>query len=300
MNDAHGKFHPEMAQNGIEQFFYSETVVTPDYFKDFIKSPTGAFTPGDYTASNILRTFTQFNARLYESSILNALNSTLNANFDVIFKVKWNPDTISLGQSEGAGRSIEAIGLDSGTVWSFESLREGSRITGIDTRDITRLINYPGYYATSLDLGERLEFRDNLLPINEGSPNAVTETTFKDIDHSIIPQGQIWAYEEDLSSYTVFTGGQTAGNDFGVSKFAVLHNVNRIFTSCIVGGCSVKIYFARNPVGVQATQSTAVIMTDTLNNVAYSYDSIEQIAKAFRVNGIRRITVVTSRIYRKR
>lgn len=74
-----------MAEIGIDNFYYTNVVATPDYYREFLKEYPGNYTPGDYTDSNILRNFTQFHARLYEASIIDAIKPTLNSSGEVIF-----------------------------------------------------------------------------------------------------------------------------------------------------------------------------------------------------------------------
>lgn len=84
-NKKDGLVHPKMAEIGIDNFYYTNVVATPDYYREFLKEYPGNYTPGDYTDSNILRNFTQFHARLYEASIIDAIKPTLNSSGEVIF-----------------------------------------------------------------------------------------------------------------------------------------------------------------------------------------------------------------------
>jgi hypothetical protein len=78
---------------------------------------------------------------------------------------------------------------------------------------------------------------------------------------------------QKVSVVDKFSSANKASEACGVSKKTVLHNVNYSFTKCVYLGVARPLLFVRNT-NAPILSHVPVILTDTLNNVAYSYPSI--------------------------
>lgn len=83
--------------------------------------------------------------------------------------------------------------------------------------------------------------------------------------------------------------------------------MNKVFCSCVVGGVSIRLLFARNPeLKALATAPTSVVLTDIINNQSYYYSSIAtamtalSISEHTRTSAIRTNYIKGNRIYHKR
>lgn len=190
----------------------------------------------------------------------------------------------------------------------YGSIREASRMTGLHTRAISKIINYKDYVSYSVALEDQLSFIDHTRDMKTGSPHTLSHRdVMRGIDYDSIPVGKIHAFNEDLEFVQEFSGGQVAGNACGVSKKTVLRNINKIFTSCIVAGVSVNLFFARNTsVPASRTLPTPVILKDILNDKAYYYDSIKQrmlalnMPESSRTSTLRKYYLEGGRVYHSR
>lgn len=92
----------------------------------------------------------------------------------------------------------------------------------------------------------------------------------------------------------------------GVSKKTVLHNINRIYTNCTIGGTAMLLLFVRNLVTTQLTSSYPVIVKDTLKNIEYYYSTLSSAMRAldlpssFRTSNIRTRYIETGKLIRMR
>lgn len=198
----------------------------------------------------------------------------------------------------------------------YGSIREASRMTGLHTRAITKIINYIDYVSYSVVLEDQLSFIDHTRDMKTGSPHTLSHLdVMRGIDYDSIPVGKIHAFNCSQSDATLglgmdlefvqeYSGGQVAGNACGVSKKTVLRNINKIFTCCTVAGVSVNLFFARNTtVPASRTLPTPVILKDNLNDKAYYYDSIKQgmlalnMPESSRTSAIRKYYLEGGRIY---
>lgn len=187
----------------------------------------------------------------------------------------------------------------------YGSIREASRMTGIHTRAITKIVNYKDYVSFSPTLEDQLSFIDHTRDMKVGSPHTLSHKEIMiGIDYDYIPVGQIHAFNEDLEFVQEFSGGQVAGKACGVSKKTVLRNINKIFTNCTVAGVSVKLFFARSTkVPATRTLPTPVILKDILNDKAYYYNSIQEGMRALsmpessRSSTLRKYYLEGGRIY---
>ena len=302
--DTQLKVHKYMLENGPTSLNWSCVIETPDYLKQFYKEYGTSVSAQDYQVQHVLRTFTQYVARSYEQAIISAIEPSLNSNQEVIFTSKWDPDVIPTDNL--GSKAIKALGKVSGEEYHFNSLKQASSILDINTRSINNLLNYPNHTLFSSSLGESFSFMDLSGNINEGSPHVSnTSLPFPGVDHSIIPMGEVWALDQNLNRVATFNSSSEASDICGVSKKTVLHNINRIYTKCTVGGTAMLLLFVRN-FATPVKSGYPVIVVDTINNIAYYYTTLISAMRAldvpasFRTTNIRSRYIDTGKLLRKR
>lgn len=117
--------------------------------------------------------------------------------------------------------------------------------------------------------------------------------------------GEIWALDQDLNRVATFTSGNEASQICGVSKKTVLHNINRIYTKCTIGGTAMLLLFVRN-LTAPVKSGYPVIVLDTINKIAYYYSTLSSAMRAldvptsFRTTNIRSRYIETGKLLRKR
>lgn len=217
--------------------------------------------------NNILRTFVQYEARCLEQAVITAVQPDLNTITEVFIQPDWNPNNLL----NPSGRAVDIICMDTNEVISVDSLRMAERVTNVHFMTIQKYLNYESHSAFSDLLGCRVRFVDLKEPMNEGVPHTTRgdEVAFPDVDYSVIPGTEVWAYDADFNKISVHTSANDAAKAFDISKRSVLYNINRRFATCILGGITVKILFTRNPNTPIGTPNTTVIILDTLMNCAY-------------------------------
>lgn len=276
LGDGPGLCNIAMRDKGIDTFSWTQIIETPNYNRMFQEQFPDF--PRESKINNMLRMFTQFEARQYEQAIMSGVDSNLN-NAEVIVQGRWNGNALFHDHTEG--RPITATNKLGDLTIFFESIREASGTMDTHVRSIRGILNYPGYHRWSESFGEFFSYVDHNLPLNEGSPHVVdTNSPYPGVDHDKIPYGKIWALDTDLNFISEHTGGVTAGKEFGINKRSVLRRINAAFVNCIVGGSGVSILFARNLQPAKGTASTAIVVTDTTTNIAYNYSSFKSFGKA--------------------
>lgn len=276
LGDGPGLCNMAMREKGINTFSWTPVIETPDYSRMFIEQQPD-FSRGPMI-NNMLRSFTQLEARQYEQAIMSAVDSNLNDS-EVIVQGRWNPNALFHDNIDG--RPIVATNRLGDVSLSFESIREASRTMDTHVRSIHGILNYPGYHRWSESFGDDFSYVDHHLPLNEGSPHVVdTNSAYPGVDHDKIPYGKIWALDTDFKFISEHDGGQTAANSFGISKTSVLRSINAAFVNCIVAGSAVSILFVRNLQKAKATPSNSIVVTDKLTGNVYSYTSFKALAKA--------------------
>lgn len=274
--DGPGLCNNALREKGIDTFSWTRIIETPNYNRLFIEQypdfPRGA------KINNVLRMFTQLEARQYEQAVMSAIDCNLN-DTEVIVQGQWNPNALFHDATDG--RPITATNKQGDVTISFESIREASGVMDTHVRSIRGILNYPGYYRWSELFGELFSYVDHTLPMNKGSPHVVdTNSAYPGVDHNKIPYGKIWALDTDLKFISEHTGGRTAANSYGVSKTSVLRSINAAFVNCIVGGSAVSVLFVRNLQAAEGTAANDIVVTDKLNNIVYSYPFFKSFAKA--------------------
>ena len=258
-------------------------MLTPNYYLDFVRSNIDAV--GDYQVFRVLQTFTQYEARIYEQALQSFINPALNGYGDITFTTKWVPEdsrTSLLGS-----RPFIAI-TEAGDRLEFSSMSSGSEILGTSRKTIETIINYPNNYTSCPGIGQTCKFIELNCSPKEGSPynNPYLRPSLDGIDYNTLPLGVVSAFNEDFTYYGQFQNSSDAAIQcgFGNKYYNVSRCINNRFVSCIIGGVTIKLLFAQNPLSKGRTKP--VICTDTLTGEITNYKSVNDCTRAISTRGI--------------
>jgi len=234
---------------------------------------------GDYKVFRVLQTFTQYEARIYEQALQHFAKPHLNGTGDITFTTNWNPEeyrTSLLGT-----RPFLAITQD-GDRLVFSSISSGSEILGTSRKTIETIMNYPDNYTSCRGIDKVCRFIELNSLAKEGSPyiNPYMRPTLDGIDYGSLPLGVISVFKEDFSLYAVFNNSTDAANQcgFGNKYYNVSRYINNRFVSCIIGGISIKLLFAQNPLSKGRVKP--VSCTNTLTGELTNYKSVNDCTRA--------------------
>lgn len=268
-----------LSVGGFDKFLLDLVVSTPDHFVDFVSGNLDY--AGDTNLWRALLLFTQYEARIYEQAVQEWLKPSLNGLGDVTFTSKWDPEDVrpsNLGE-----KPFTVISEDGSESFEVPSINVASEILGTSRKTISTVMNYPDAFVDCPNIGGKFRFLQPHMPLKDGSPytSPLDRVSIEGFDFTTIPQGRIHALTEDFRFHSDYGSSREAAEALDLGGY---HNVSRYinnkFKACVIGGVSIKLLFAQNPLSKGRTRS--VLCLDTTTKTTNTYASVNECTKALR------------------
>jgi hypothetical protein len=262
---------------GWDKFLWEPTVLSPNYYLDFIKDNLNL--ASDYKVFRVLQTYTQYEARIYEQALQAFIKPELNGSGDITFNNAWDPREVR--PSKLGERPFIAI-TESGRTIEFLSMNSATDILGTSRKTIATVANFPDSYVECPKLGEKCRFVEPHLPMKSGNPyfNPYTRPTLDGIDYNKLPLGRVFAFTESFEPHSDYANSSEAAMQCGFEDkyYKISRNINNRFVTCIIAGVSIKLLFAQNPLSKGSRKS--VLCQDISTNTYTHYTSVNECARA--------------------
>lgn len=142
---------------------------------------------------------------------------------------------------------------EDGQELKFDSMNSASSILGTSRKTISTVINHKDAFVNCPNLNVKAKFVEPFATIKEGSPYKnpyqVPDLVVSEIDFDSLPLKGIHAYDENYRFYKEFDSSTDAAEQcgFGDKYYKVSRYINKRFITCVIGGVSIKLFFAQNP-----------------------------------------------------
>lgn len=234
---------------------------------------------------HILRTFTQYEARIYEQAILSYHNSSLNQT-DVNFNFKWDPDNFKPLTGRTHHVTINALDTNNNVVSTYHSVSEASSHTGFVRQSVMRYINHHIYtYSPLLDQPIKLVSPD--YSAKSGTLNNVNDTAKIPIigfDRESLSPNVVGILDENKSLVGTFKNFKEAGKFLDIKQVATVTrflNMNTATVGTLAGSIGY-FYFVSHPLSsFHSTARKPVLLVDTRTNKYEWFDSGRQVEKKY-------------------
>lgn len=268
---------------GFQHFLWEPTVHTPNYLVDFLRDHL-EYTQ-DYKVFRVLQTFTQYEARIYEQALQAHCSPKLNGPGDITFTTQWSP--LDVRPSLLGERPFMAI-TEGGTPINFESMNSATHVLGVSRKTISSLMNFPDNYSYCPGIDNSCRFFEPQNPLKVGSPytNPYLLPDFNGVDYSQLPLEGVHAFTEDLQPYATFTDSTHAASEcgFGSKYYNVSRWINKRFISCVIGGVTIKLLFAQNPLIKGGCKPVRCEILDLDNSEPFNFKSINECIRELKLD----------------
>lgn len=158
------------------------------------------------------------------------------------------------------------------------SLNSARQLLGTSRKTITTVLNFVHVYVDCPEIGARCRFLDPNLPLHtSGSPyiSPYNLPTIDGFNYTELPLGRVFALTEDFEIHSDYGSSREAANTFNLGEYYnVSRYINSKFINCIVGGRSIRLLFAQNP--LSKGRGKPVSCLDTTTNITVRYSSINE------------------------
>lgn len=262
---------------GWDKLLWEPTVLTPNYYLDFIKDNLNY--ASDYKVFRVLQTYTQYEARIYEQALQAFCKPELNGPGDITFNNAWDPDDVR--PSKLGERPFIAI-TESGRTIEFLSMNSATDILGTSRKTISTVANYPDSYVECPALGEKCRFLEPHLPMKSGNPyiSPYMRPNLDGIDYNQLPLDRVFAFTESFELHSDYANSSEAAIQcgFGDKYYQISRNINNRIVACTIAGVTIRLLFAQNPLSKGSRKP--VLCLDTTTNTSTPYASVNDCAKA--------------------
>nr|AVD96792.1 GIY-YIG homing endonuclease [Ophiostoma novo-ulmi subsp. novo-ulmi] len=279
---------------GWEAFIWKPILITSNYINNFTKqNPEHELS---LESLFILRSFTQFEARLYEQFLLTHLMPSLNSTYTVVFPFSsWENSPLT----EDNSKPLEVRAEDNSLIMKFSSKSRAAVSLGIPKTTLGRYINLKNFTIYSPVLDMDVYLIDPFLPLSEDSPSYVKSDgmlPITGVDLYTLEKGKLYALLLDKKSlFGIYDNPSRAAKDLdGKSDSRYISRYINIERSVIVGQDKVSVYFVMNPdwksdissrIGARSVERTksslskSIVLVDTLNNNSLVFDTVSDMSK---------------------
>lgn len=186
----------------FKNFTWSPIITSTNHINSFLKrlslSQTAILTDQEIY---ILRSFTQFEARIYEQSLIKDILPSLNNSLTVIFPfLNWKEGELTL--KEESDRYLIAVSKEKSFTISFSSTNAAVRALGIPKTTLNRYVNYINISLESPIWGKEIYIINNRKPLLEGKPenSRTAHEKISDINLFNLESGKLYAYLRDKTT----------------------------------------------------------------------------------------------------
>lgn len=236
-------------KHGWHNFIWKPLIITNNHINNFIKQNP------EYELSLeslfILRSISQFEARLYEQFLLTRYRPKLNSNYIVVFP--FSNGEISAYQISDNSKPIEVRGGENSQfLMKFSSKNRAAIALGIPKTTLDRYINLKNFTIYSPVLEMDVYLIDPSKPLSEDSPSYTTTDgvmTITEVDLYALQKGKLFALLLDKKSlFGVYDNPSQAAKSLdGKSDSRYISRYINLERPVVVGPDRTSVYFVMNP-----------------------------------------------------
>ena len=277
-------------------FIWKPLIITTNHINNFIKQNIGIEL--DLDSLFILRSFTQFEARIYEQALLTHYIPKLNSSYTVVFPFNsWQKGAIF--KSDTSKPIVIKGDETSDFIMEFSSKNRAAISLGIPKTTFDRYVNLKNHsvYSPILEMDVFLIDKSKLL--SEDSPNYSKNDNLMQltgVDLYGFEKGKLFALLLDKKSiFGVYNNASQAAKSLdGKSESKYISRYINLERPVLVGPEKEPVYFVMNPdwktdlkgrVGARPSKrkrssiSRSIVLVDVLNNSSIIFETISDMSR---------------------
>lgn len=283
-------FYLSVRELGWERFIWKPIFITTNHISNYLQQNPESELGLD--SLFILRSFTQFEARIYEQALLTYYKPKLNSGYTVVFSFgNWKEgDVINTDSSiplivEASNREFRM---------KYSSKNRAAVSLGIPKTTLDRFVNLENYPVYSPVLDMDVYLIDSSKPLSQNSPNhrnSYLLSPITDVDLSALEKGKLIALCLDKKTvYGVYDNTSRAAMILdGKSDSKYISRYINLERPVKVGPDQDPVYFVMNPewktdvkgrIGARVSErkksskSKPIVLVDVKNNSALLFDTV--------------------------
>nr|UEK25968.1 hypothetical protein [Mutinus fleischeri] len=291
----------------LKHFTWSPIVTSTNHINTFFENKLTLKKNFSYKAIlqeiYILRSFTQFEARIYEQSLIKEILPSLNNSLEVTFPfLNWKEGDTGLTSNDESDRYLIVIAKDKSFSISFSSTNAAVRTLGIPKTTLNRYVNYINISLKSPTLGKDIYIINNKKPLLEGKPDfpKTSHESISDIDLYNLESGKLYAYLMDKITIlgTYKSPNEAAYLLDGKKDSKYISRYINLEHPVIVSPDRIPVYFTMHPywknnksgrIGyrwnkTKSSKSKSIVLVDTLEKTAIQYDTVSELLEVLGLN----------------
>jgi hypothetical protein len=292
-------------KHGWHNFIWRPLIITNNYINNFTKqNPEHELS---LESLFILRSFTQFEGRLYEQFFLTQFRPKLNTNYTVVFPFS-NREKSAHIMYEGSKPIEVRVGDNTSKqfLMKFSSKNRAAVSLGIPKTTLDRYINLKNFTIYSPVLEMDVYLIDPSKPLSEDSPSYTTTDgvmTITGVDLHALAKGKLFALLLDKKSlFGVYDNpSQAALSLDGKSDSRYISRYINLERPVAVGLDKTHVYFVMNPdwksdiIGriaarpserKKSSRSRSIVLVDVLNKSALVFDAVSNMSRYLGRNAL--------------
>ena len=277
-------------------FIWKPLIITTNHIDNFIKQNIG--TELDLDSLFILRSFTQFEARIYEQALLTHYIPKLNSSYTVVFPFNsWQKGAIL--KSDASKPIVIKRDETSDFIMEFSSKNRAAISLGIPKTTFDRYVNLKNHsvYSPILEMDVFLIDKSKLL--SEDSPNYSKNDNLMQltgVDLYAFEKGKLFALLLDKKSiFGIYNNASQAARSLdGKSESKYISRHINLERPVLVGPDKEPVYFVMNPkwktdlkgrIGARpskrkrSSRSRSIVLVDVLNNSTILFETISDMSR---------------------
>lgn len=290
-------------KHGWHTFIWRPLIITNNYINNFTKqNPEHELS---LESLFILRSFTQFEARLYEQFFLSHFRPKLNSSYTVIFPFSnWGK---SADLVKDGSKPIEIrVGDNNQFLMKFSSKNRAAVSLGIPKTTFDRYVNLKNFSIYSPVLEMDVYLIDPYKPLSEDSPSYTSTDkvmSITGVDLQALEKGKLFALLLDKKSlFGVYDSASQAAKSLdGKSDSRYISRYINLERPVAVGQDKTPVYFVMNPdwkldiIGRKAARPSerkkssrfrSIVLVDVLNSSAFVFDTVSDMSRYLGRNAI--------------
>ena len=293
-------------KHGWHNFIWKPLIITNNYINNFIKpNPEHELS---LESLFILRSISQFEARLHEQFLLAEFRPKLNSSYTIVFP--FSNREISAYQTQDSSKPIEVRGGDNTQfLMKFSSKNRAAVSLGIPKTTLERYVNLKNFTIYSPVLEMDVYLIDPSKPLSEDSPSYTTTDgvmTITEVDLYALEKGKLFALLLDKKSLfgIYYNPSQAAKSLDDKSDSRYISRYINLERPVVVGQDKTPVYFVMNPdwksniIGriaarpgdaqarKKSSRSRSIVLVDVLNQSALVFETVSDMSKYLGRNAL--------------
>jgi len=230
---------------GWANFTWSLLVNTTNYMLEYTNSVSISLTDEE---AYILRSFTQFEARIFEQALLTYHFPLLNGGHTIVFPfMAWHP-----GYTDANTDGVAITATSTDEVYQFSSINQAALMLGLSRASVVRYLNLIGRYVHSPVIGD-VYLVDPNRSMEDRVPSQRwlnTSDPISGINLETLEPGKLYAIHADkVTPFGTYTSpGEAAMVIDGKTDNKYIRRYINLEHIVLVGADKTPVYFVMNPV----------------------------------------------------